>query len=458
MKLSVVMIVKNEEEVLRNCLETVRDADEIIICDTGSEDNTIEIAKEYTDKVFTDYKWEDSFCKARNHALSKATGDWVLSIDADEILITEIPKIKQVIKENAPATRLDVHLNAMNGNSYNKFPRLFKRTPEIKWAGDIHNYVTGGVALPEPVDVEIKYGYSPAHKKDPNRTLRILKKVCSEQPDCTREKYYLAREYFYRQDWKKAIEWYGKYIKVSTWAAEKADAYLMKAKCHWYSSEIPQAKAACLNAIGINADFKEALELMAAMSGPLNRDAWTLYAELSRNKNVLFKRARPEMGAEYYQETIKEEPRYTNIYAKVGEWVGDKKILDAGCGVGTLSKYVKNYDGFDIINNPFRKGNVYDPKMYKSGYDIVVFLEVLEHVNDLEVLAQVPSRAPVIFSVPSFGCPSHLRTYSERSMRYRFRDILDIKKWIRFNWTGKYWDENHPRTTDSIILAEAIKL
>ena len=69
---------------LARCLDSVKDADEIIICDTGSTDNTIEIAKKYTDKVYTDFTWCDDFSAARNHAKEKATGDYILSIDADE--------------------------------------------------------------------------------------------------------------------------------------------------------------------------------------------------------------------------------------------------------------------------------------------------------------------------------------------------------------------------------------
>lgn len=82
MSLSVCLIVKNEEEYLRNCLESVRFADEIIVVDTGSTDNTKAIAQEYG--TIIDYEWQDDFSAARNYALSRATQDWILSIDADE--------------------------------------------------------------------------------------------------------------------------------------------------------------------------------------------------------------------------------------------------------------------------------------------------------------------------------------------------------------------------------------
>ena len=80
------MIVKNENLVLENCLNSVKDlVDEIIIVDTGSTDNTKEIAKKYTDKIY-DFKWVDDFSKARNYSFSKATKDYILWLDADDYL------------------------------------------------------------------------------------------------------------------------------------------------------------------------------------------------------------------------------------------------------------------------------------------------------------------------------------------------------------------------------------
>ena len=71
--ISLCMIVKNEEKVLARCLDSIADLmDEIIIVDTGSSDNTKEIAKKYTDKIY-DFAWIDDFSAARNYSFSKAT-------------------------------------------------------------------------------------------------------------------------------------------------------------------------------------------------------------------------------------------------------------------------------------------------------------------------------------------------------------------------------------------------
>ena len=84
--ISLCMIVRNEEEVLARCLDSVRAAvDEIVIVDTGSTDRTKEIASEYTEKIF-DYKWCEDFSAARNFAFSKGHMDYLMWLDADDVL------------------------------------------------------------------------------------------------------------------------------------------------------------------------------------------------------------------------------------------------------------------------------------------------------------------------------------------------------------------------------------
>ncbi|NGY75641.1 glycosyltransferase family 2 protein [Bacillus megaterium] len=82
--ISLCMIVKDEEKVLERCLSSVQGiVDEIIIVDTGSTDKTKEIALKYVKEVFN-FKWNNNFGEARNFAQSKAQGEWVLILDADE--------------------------------------------------------------------------------------------------------------------------------------------------------------------------------------------------------------------------------------------------------------------------------------------------------------------------------------------------------------------------------------
>ena len=94
MKISVCMIVLNEEKTLERVLTCVQKfADEIVVVDTGSNDKSKEIAKKFTDKVY-DFEWVDDFSKARNFAFSKATMPYLMWIDADDFIDeTNINKI-----------------------------------------------------------------------------------------------------------------------------------------------------------------------------------------------------------------------------------------------------------------------------------------------------------------------------------------------------------------------------
>jgi len=100
-QISLCMIVKDEEKNLRRCLNSIKsEVDEIVIVDTGSSDNTRQIAKEFTNKVY-DFQWSNDFSKARNFSLSKASMQWILFIDADEFLSkNDSGKIRALLNSN----------------------------------------------------------------------------------------------------------------------------------------------------------------------------------------------------------------------------------------------------------------------------------------------------------------------------------------------------------------------
>ena len=470
MKLSVSMIVKNEESCLKNALESVKDADEIIVVDTGSSDKTCEIARQYTDKVYeNEYKWEDSFCKARNYSLTKCTGEWILIIDADETLEPNgIKKIKDAIANIKDKNQKTINLRTVANitNNLHYSTRVFKRCPEIFWKGDIHNHLS--VAETNKSDITIVYKYSDAHKNDPDRALRILTKVLKENPKVVREAFYLAREYYYRKDWTTAVYWYKDYLTRAYWGPEWAEAWLMLSRCYWNLRKLDDAKDACLQAIKINADFQEALEFMADLSGPKNKLKWLEYAELAKSENVFIVRTKQEKKSDYYDNLFAKNSdmsRYKSIYELIGKLVGNDIVLDVGCGVAELGKYIKNYHGFDFSKKAIRIGNneniwignVYSEINYDLIYcDTYVITEVLEHVNDKKVLVNVPKGKKVICSVPSFDDPSHLRTYNRETVNSRFGDLLNIKQIHRFNWNGK-WEQDGKPTKAYILLIEGIK-
>ncbi|MCK9520849.1 MAG: glycosyltransferase family 2 protein [Dehalococcoidia bacterium] len=208
--LGVSMIVKNEAAMIENCLNSLKGVDEIVIVDTGSEDDTVEICKKYTDKVYTDYKWNDDFAEARNVSLDRCTTDFVLIIDADEILGCEVKAIKEMFRfmvkqvEKHTIKYMGMIFNVQTDAEKVESIRLIRRDPRIKWESAIHNMLTldGSNDLLHSMCYKTQFliqsGFSPAHLMDPDRSLRILKHQLELHPENTRYMYYIAREYINR--------------------------------------------------------------------------------------------------------------------------------------------------------------------------------------------------------------------------------------------------------------------
>jgi glycosyltransferase involved in cell wall biosynthesis len=471
-KIAVVLIVKNEEDLLSRCLDSVKGFDELIICDTGSDDKTVEIAKGYTDKVYTDYTWEDSFCKARNHALSKVPDDidWILSMDADEFLVTDVDGVYKTVDNYSDKRALDVTLIDERTGGTHWFPRLFKHDKGVYWINDAHNLLN--IAGEAKTGVEIVYGYSPAHKKDPDRTMRILLKSLEDDPTQAREKYYLAKEYKQRGWWQKAIDMFEKYVKESDFLRERDDAYLQMARCYSKLGKYNEACDSAWEAIKSNANFKEALLFIADSMGPMNKERWLSFAELADNRYVLFNRTdKDEKGSDYYDKLFEgnnDMSRYENIHDKIAELVGKKTVLDIGCGLAKLADKIKNYAGFDFseyaIEQAQKKypkatlwvGDAYDKENYEMSSKkdrVYICTEVLEHVDDKKVVENIPSGSRLIFSVPSFDDPSHLRRYTEDVIKMRLP--VNVKEVYRFDWNGDKWVQGIEPSNNYILLVDS---
>lgn len=147
--ISLCMIVKNEEQVLARCLDSVADLmDEIVIVDTGSSDQTKEIARRYTDKIY-DYSWKDDFADARNFSFSKATMEYIYCADADEVLDETNRKrfgqLKQVLDEAVEIVQM-YYCNQMQYNTVYNYdreyrPKLYKRVRKFTFMDPIHEVV-----------------------------------------------------------------------------------------------------------------------------------------------------------------------------------------------------------------------------------------------------------------------------------------------------------------------------
>ena len=170
MLLSIGMIIKNEEKYLRDCLNGLKPIlenlqSELIICDTGSTDNSVEIAKEFTDKVYQ-IEWRNDFARARNQTLNRAKGKWYMFMDADEIY-TDVRDIIDFFesgshkKYNCATIVLRNILNAGANDSVFTPARLFKVEKGMHWVGKIHEkLIPARPPLKDLNSEALHYGYN----------------------------------------------------------------------------------------------------------------------------------------------------------------------------------------------------------------------------------------------------------------------------------------------------------
>ena len=196
-RLSVCLIVKDEEKFLGQCLASVRGlADQIVVVDTGSTDRTVAIAKEHGAEIY-DFAWRDDFSAARNAALEHAKGDWVLMLDADEELpSTSHDALRKLLAvPSVMAWRLPIIDVGRENEGCCYVPRLFRNAPVLFYIGRVHEQVFASIEVRREEwgldnrlgDAPLRHhGYLPEVVKDRNkiqRNLRLLEKAVVELPD-----------------------------------------------------------------------------------------------------------------------------------------------------------------------------------------------------------------------------------------------------------------------------------
>ncbi|MFD2706486.1 glycosyltransferase [Salibacterium lacus] len=246
--ISLCMIVKNEEEVLARCLDTVKDlVEEINIVDTGSDDRTVEIAKSYTDRVFY-FEWTGSFTEARNESFRYATQEYTLYLDADDVLLEKDREKLKALKENLdPAVdSVSMYYNAGMDEFGNitlqyRRNRLLKTSRNFKWQGDVHNYlVVSGHIINSDIAV--------THKKTSHATGRNLdiysKKIAKGETFGARDYFYYGNELRENGYPEEAIESYTKNIEMKEgWVEDKVYACLNRGDCYRFIGDLDKELA-----------------------------------------------------------------------------------------------------------------------------------------------------------------------------------------------------------------------
>lgn len=227
--LSLCMIVKNEAESLADCLQSVQNiADQIVIVDTGSSDETISIAENFGAEVYN-FKWQNHFAKARNHSIRYANGDWILWMDADEELMPESQEILiNLLKNEYRPVAYKIQIQNLQKDQktviISDAHRLFTNNHGIRFSGRIHEQISpsiknlGGEIRNSNVNIFHK-GYSftdERESKKQSRNKKLLIKMVEEEPDNAYAHYTLGQFYGMNDKHKKAVKHYKKAYQIDS--------------------------------------------------------------------------------------------------------------------------------------------------------------------------------------------------------------------------------------------------
>lgn len=244
MKISICMMVKNEEKNLTRCLEKLKPLiesglAELIIVDTGSTDRSIDISKEYTEKVYF-HQWNKNFSEMRNISISYAKGEWIFIIDADERLddvekLITLMNSSEIKKYNTVILKVKNLYNVIDESKYNLItsPRIFKNDGKFRYEGAVHNQpIFKGPNL--SVDINLThFGYIATDKVlmeiKYNRTTELLKSELAKEPENLYYIYQLGVSYDMHGDHKEALDEFRKaysILETRTLKEKKIYAYI----------------------------------------------------------------------------------------------------------------------------------------------------------------------------------------------------------------------------------------
>lgn len=304
--ISLCMIVKNEEAVLSRCLQSTLDiVDEYIIVDTGSTDRTKEIAAEFAETVYT-FPWIDDFAAARNFAFEQATKEYILWLDADDIILPEDRKkfleLKRSLPDAVDSVSMPYHLTfnaAGQVTSQLRRNRLVKRTNNYRWTGAVHEYlqVAGHI-----INSDIAITHYPL-EHDANRNLRIYEERQKRGDTFSpRDLYYFANELFDHRLYNRAIEYYQRFLATKAgWVEDNIAACGKLSDCFYHLKETASQLSSIFRSFEYDSpradfccrlgffylqqnnlpqaifwyDLATRLEKPAAAWGLMNEDCWT---------------------------------------------------------------------------------------------------------------------------------------------------------------------------------------
>jgi glycosyltransferase involved in cell wall biosynthesis len=240
--LSLCMIVRNEEEVIDRCLAAAHPlADEIIIVDTGSTDNTIAACYKYTSRVLP-FIWQDDFAAARNYAFAQATCDYICWLDADDVIAPDQLQLLLALKERLSADvyflQYDYAQDEYGQSACMLFrERIVKNDGSFRWKYPVHEVIDGTMGRTGGYEQIVIRHARTAHgaAADQGRNLTILQQAVlrDEYQSDPRIWYYLGRELHDHHRYEEAITAFGRFLSMPDgWQEERMMATFRTAQCY----------------------------------------------------------------------------------------------------------------------------------------------------------------------------------------------------------------------------------
>lgn len=241
-QLSLTMIVRDEESILGRVLgQAATFCDEIVIVDTGSQDHTSEVAREAGARVL-DFVWSDDFAASRNASLNACRGDWVLWLDADDIVTPDVQAAIRTAKREVLTDDLDAIITpyrysfaAETGECTLSFhrERLVRRVPELHWVGAVHEVLMiPGSRVLHREDLYIEHHPDPTKREsNSRRNLHIIERVVQAGDRSSRTLYYYACELRDAGRDAEALEVYAAYLQDPGAEWEQYTALISMSEC-----------------------------------------------------------------------------------------------------------------------------------------------------------------------------------------------------------------------------------
>ena len=255
MSVSAAIICKNEEDVIERCLGAILpQVDEVHICDTGSTDQTVQIIRDMNNPkvhIHTDYTWNKDFSEARNHANSKCSGKWIISVDCDNT--TEFKRPLREVIAWAEAQGAGV-INTIQdwGNCTFPFPKIYLNSPSVYYKYKFHNVLHHNCKAVTTNDIVMyekrKKSNVPGRKKRQTDLQDYFNEMNVKEPNDARCWFYAGRTYMDNRAYESAIPKFQRCVNVTRWSQERYVSYLYLGRCYKHLGKWEKATAAWMRA------------------------------------------------------------------------------------------------------------------------------------------------------------------------------------------------------------------